>query len=235
MLMEFDIYLWIYLMFNLLFLFSANANPLPMLNLPGVQSTDWPYESFTGIAVSNPTNQLQNIFTVSTGKDFLITSAVTDCDLYVDGQMYIPSSSHILEQESYSAFVLGNAKAPVLSGQTVQVSDACSYILEGYYIQPGHDYQIFSGEVYGSQIYTDILTVPVGKSFILTTAVGADCTVWKNYQQLLEFNHIRWDGVYLSPFIVGNGHLRFEEGSILRLKNRGNYCNYTVLGFYINH
>ena len=139
---------------------------------------------------------------------------------------------------------LGTGILGVDAGSTLSVKavgDNCTFHISGYHIEKNGPYASATGSVSPNSSQS-VLTVPVGKTFILRSAImGGNqpetCDLYLNSSMIIEGNlHAMTREGVNSAFTNGNVRIPIPENDILVVKNTGSSseCHYHIEGVYID-
>lgn len=206
----------------------AQAYP-PFDSKYGISSSDYPYESFSGVGGSG---NLVAVLTVPNDKIFVVTSvnSVSNHGLYEDNTLVF------VDGTPQDLFRRGKAHLKISPGSTLKIENYSQpYYLEGYYAAPNNcPYENFTGLLSANQTI-DLLVVPNDKVFVITGGSASIVEI-----DLYEDSTLVLDGTAealytsTSTFQHGNGHLMISAGSTLKITSNSssNNTRYYIEGYY---
>lgn len=213
-------------------------------SFPHVSLGTLPYAAYQGSVISG---QSDVVFTVASGHDFLVTTAVmssANCDLYQNSTQLVNGKSHVMSTNGRGVLLLGRAFLRVDAGSTLNVSavgDDCTYFLSGYSVEMGSSYIHMTGEVSPNGM-TDIATIPSGKTFVLQSIiVGATqpetCDLYIDGSMIVDgsLRVMASESAMHSAFTNGNIRIPVLENQTISMHNMSvsSTCHYYMEGLYV--
>ena len=211
---------------------------------PHVSLGALPYATYQGKVVSG---QSESVFTVPSGHDFMITTAVmssANCDLFQNNTLIANGKSRVMTTGGRGVLLLGRALLYVDAGSTLNVSavgDDCTYFLSGYSVEMGSSYLQMTGEV-SPNAMTDIATIPSAKSFVLQSIiVGANqpelCALYVDGTMIVDgyLRAMAYESSMYSAFTNGNIRISVLENQTISMHNTSvsSTCHYYMEGRYV--